>query len=123
MQPRVIDRWLALNFVLGVAFADEIQDGQAEKNEHGAEQRALQVSGVAPDEHGASAEDEDRGQEGVSPDAIGPREIGLTPPIEEDGGCSEHVEEPLREDRELEVLLKLGEEEQQNGGKQRLDYE
>ena len=41
--------------------------------------------------------------------------------IDEDGGGGEHVEKPLGEDGELEVLLKLREEEQQHGGEQRLD--
>jgi len=112
-----------VNVCLCVAFADEIEDGEAEEDEYGSDEGALEVSGVAPDEDGGGAEDEDGWEHWVSPDAVGAGKIGAAAAIDEDGGGGEHVEKPLGEDGELEVLLKLGEEEQQNGGKQRLDYE
>ena len=43
--------------------------------------------------------------------------------IDEDGGGGEHVEEPLGENGEFEVLLELAEEKQQHGGEQPLDDE
>ena len=47
----------------------------------GAEQRALEVAGVAVDEDGSGAEDEDGGENGVSPDAVGAGEVGTSAPI------------------------------------------
>ena len=59
-----------------VDFADEPEDGEAEEDEGGAEEGAFEIAGVARDEHGRGAEDEDRGEDRVSPDAIGAGKIG-----------------------------------------------
>ena len=108
------DRW-------SVFSANEVKDGEAEKNESCADKRTFEIAGVAPDEDGAGADDECGGDHGVPPDTVG--SVQLRPPfaIEENGGGGEHVEEPLGEDGEFEVLLELGEEKEQDCGEQSLD--
>jgi hypothetical protein len=53
-----------------VEFADEPQEGEAEKDECSADERAFKVAGVAVDEDSGSAENEDGGKNGISPDAV-----------------------------------------------------
>lgn len=99
-----------------VLTAHKVEDRQAQKDESGADEGAFEVAGVAPDEHSAGTDDEDGGEYGVAPDAVGAREVGSLSAVEEYGCGGEHVEEPLSEDGEFEVLLKLREEEEQHGG-------
>src|ERR1700757_2282132 len=106
-----------------VGFTNQVEDGEAEEDERCAQQRSFEVAGIAVDEDGGGAEDEDGGKDGISPDAVGTGEIGATSPIYEDRGGGEHVEEPLCEDGEFEVLLELGEEKKQHGREQSLDDE
>ena len=42
----------------GISFAHNPEDGKAEEDEGGAEERAFEVVGVAGDENGGGAEDE-----------------------------------------------------------------
>src|SRR5580698_1873916 len=103
--------------------AHDPEERQAQQNEAGAKERATKVAGVAPDEDDGGAGNEDGGQNGISPDAVRPHEIGPLATVIKDGGGGEHVEEPLGEDGEFEMLLKLGKEEQENGGKEALHDE
>ena len=64
-----------------VDFSNEPEYGQAEQDEGGAEEGATDVAGVAPDENGRSADDEDSGKQRISPDAIGASELGVTAAI------------------------------------------
>src|SRR5580698_862026 len=96
-----------------VAFAHDPEDGQAGEDERCSDERAFEVAEKTPDQDGGRAEDEDRGQHGVSPYAIGACQIRLSAAIVEHRGCGEHVEEPLGEDGEFEVLLELAKKEQQ----------
>ena len=63
------------------------------------------------------------GRMGISPDAIRAGEIGSAAAIHKHRGRGEHVEEPLGEDGEFEVLLELREEKQEHCGEQSLDDE
>lgn len=54
-----------------VTAADDPEEGQAEEDERGSDQRALEVAGVTPDQDGCGADDEDGRQQWITPYAVG----------------------------------------------------
>jgi hypothetical protein len=95
-----------------IAFAYDPQHRQAQEDEGGADQGSFEVSGVAPNQNSRCAENKNGRQERISPHTIRALEIGALAAIVENGRGGEHVEQPLSEHRQLEMLLKLTEKEQ-----------
>ena len=116
-------RWPDTRCRGAIPLAHKPQHRQPQQDQPGSEQRSSPVAGVARDQHHGGREHEDGGEHRVSPHAIGARELRMAAAIDEDGGGGEHVEEPLGEDRQFEVLLELGEEQQQHGREQPLHHE
>ena len=81
--------------------AEDAVEVEPEQDDGGADEGSADVAGERGVEKDGGSGDEERREDGISPDAIGSRAIGLALAIDEDRGRRDHVEEPLRKNSQL----------------------